>query len=1590
MATNQQVVVGTATPGQAGGFAATTQGLQSFGGNAYPDPLTPLRGGNSSGMANINNIQQQQPSYTTTTTTPAAAGNAGMPLSLSNAFADMGPSADAPLPALGSSANTSTEQQQPNTNAYTPAKTYTPATPVGQSGSGGGGFGFYSLGSPSVMDIASRIHKGDSVTATTAVAVADSSTTAVRSISNAVGVSEGDDDDDDFGDFGSAPSQPPIPPTYNNTNSNIDNNGTSGPLSMGSPQRNELGSGQGALLFTPQSPPPQQQQQPFVTTEFGRDLSQPSNGSSTALPSVTNVVAPTPSMLVSDPFGDMVPIQDAPLPSLDAFGSNIVGGGMDIGAEHQTTATTTTTTTTQEETTPAVVATDEGDNSDSDEDDGFGNFETAASIPAATDDSPNESGDFIGFDQEEPTLPSVSIDTSVGNCTNQIQQQQQQSFGIPMNAARTGFDTMAAPTPQMMSVTENGHSLSITDAFGDMPIQHEAPLPSLGDIMAMSTDVTDVTTAAGTMSTITQGQNNIETFGNEDDDDDGFGAFEAAAAATATATTTTLPESDLLQNDEYNKQSDDINNMEDKIDNDNDDVDFGDFDGAAAAGPTPRLPPSSPGSDFLGFGAGAEPANDNGDASTCAPQVALVSESLSTNAGLEGHVRSVYIDDAFGDLSATENAPLPSLEMIGASSNPSSPVRHTQGGNESHNEFEDDDDDFGGFSEAIPTSSTQGDGFPSVEDDDDDDEFGDFDTAPSEKGVGPSQQKDNAGGLKFIADATSIPDADRRLSTSDVFGNMPITNDVPLPSLDILSMPPNKVVESNALNTTDGENDEEFGRFETPATVPSVETEPTSGPDLAASGVSESLFPDTENTTTSDGNILDFDGVTPSIPNSVALSLPVTANPLSISDAFGNFEVADAPIPSLNPVESSQRELTASITQDNIMFGAFASHDESLISLNESAPAKGHVKGDGDDLFDMFGTEPQVPTDHGISHNEKNEFGDFGSAEVKADQVQNASDWKVKEEDDFDGFGSAEIAAPIDGHALDIQHLEEDDFGDFGSAEHAAPVTDFAHATQPQEEDGFGDFGSAEHTAPVADFAHATQPQEEDGFGDFGSAEHTAPVADFAHAAQPQEGDDFGDFGSAKHTAPVEVTDHAAQSAEGDYFGDFGTTELSTSVEQNVDDLGEFKSEISSPVDGNYDNTRSGEEDLFGAFGNAEPNPPIEQTAERSQPGGVEEFGDFGSAGFIAPVEQKANDVPPEEEDDFGDFGSAKFSPPLEQQTDIVQTESDDDFGDFTVVETSQTNGPGSDENLSDFASFEDSSPPFDHLQQASQPTAMNKDGEWGDFENISAPSTKNEFTEEARTRDRVRSLALQLPDCVLRKAGVSGDHVDLGESYENNVGIKSSMTEASRRRTQRCIQVLGSMTSTDNSKLASTFWAQVFDVVNEELEQAKRLLIETVSFSSEGWSEIRAPLSVMVRGLAEYMRVTRSIVASIGDVLLLDESAMLTVDTWTSTWCSLSVLEKALDCEKKWKEIQNQLIRTPLGAVDTVSVEKIRSEANSPHAGTRDNANAFCHLTLQPLREKNKDTTTDQVSFQGNSFMACSANFLANRCPFFLVGEDV
>ena len=1484
--------------------------------------------------------------------------NSTTPMSLSDAFASMGETANAPLSALGgggggdssvspiapiatatinsttsSSIGTTMPPIATSASYRTPTATRPPmlaqttTTPGGSIS--GGGFGFWSLGgsSTTARDHASRI----------------------ASTPNS---NHANDEEDDFGDFGSAtPTQaaplPSIPICYS-------------------------------------------------------DPTQSSNSSS-----IIGAVS------VSDAFGDMVAVADAPLPSLDAFGS--------AGTTEEITSNNPMDNEDD----------DEDDGNDTESDDGFGNFEEAAATGATTPTERKAPDDADGEDDDDD-------DDGFGNFKGVAATNISVAIEIPSNA-----DDSLAPIPPP-SVTESGRSLSITDAFGSMPIQQDTPLPSLGDFAS---------TTASTTSIVAPGPTNAVTDEEDDGSDDGFGDFEdAAAAAPPPPSATTILSERVLENSkndavETNSDSDDnfgdfggatgeqeqrpplvmengrslsitdafgdmpvqadatLPSLGDLIGvpageskssetildedyNDDDDDDFGDFEDAepSTTEPEAKASPQDPQEDD-GFGNFADATS--AFIAPESPPSLKGPQSTNEMPPAAEHARSVSIDDAFDAFSTPADAPLPPLELLGATSSTGNPT----------SQHDNSDDDFGDFSGTAPQDKT----LPSLDKaNEDEDEFGDFGTAENK-----DSSEFEQGGFD-----SSAPVTEPSLVLDDPFADMP-SSDAPLPSLSLgmmTAIPTNQTTETNPLGAANDEIDDEFGGFESPT---AVQIEPTSN-SLDMVGTEPRV------TTTSDSEEDDFGGFGSAEP------LPeqeknVIGVKEEVGDDFGDFGSAQQIVQ-----ENSQ-------PADEDGFGDFGSAEyiapiEAVTRSSDdddfgnfgSAPAQ--QNGQEDNFGDFGSTECTTPVETSVQHaDDDDNFGDFGSAPAQesnqADdfgifanveheapdelpaQPGAVTDTAVVDDDDFGDFGSANLTSPFDETAKTSQLNEEDDFGILGAAKNeaatsqsiddddlgnfgnpniASPAEDPA---EPTENDDFGDFEQANLTLPV-EAARTSELAEEDDFGDFGRSNLMTP-AEATLTSQPEKEDDFGDFGSANLSSPAEVA-NPSQPTEDEGFGHFGSVEgaAQTAQPEKEDDFGDFGSSIEQNVND------------FGAFGNE-----TNQTTTNAQSGDEDFFGAFGSAEAATPIgipktEQNIDAFPPKEEDDFGGFGSADFSPSIERNVGTVPSEGANEFGNFTVVDAPQVTEPENDDNFGNFSNFQDSSPP-----ESSTNHKNDDSDEWGDFENISKPPStenKDEFTEEVSLQDRILSLALQLPDCVLRKAGVSGDHVDLGESFEVNVGTKSFMTETTRKRTYRCIQVLESLTSTNNSKLASTLWVQIFDVVNEELEQAKSLLIEaTASFPSGSrsskWGKIQAPLSIMVRGLAEYMRVTRSIVASIGDVLLLDESAMLTVDTWASTWCSLSVLEKALDCEKNWKAIEHQLSKTPLGAVRTASVEEIRSDANRLHTtGTKTNNATLCHLTLQPLQQKNKNTTKAEVSFQGKCFMACSANFLANRCSFFVVGEEM
>jgi hypothetical protein len=276
----------------------------------------------------------------------------------------------------------------------------------------------------------------------------------------------------------------------------------------------------------------------------------------------------------------------------------------------------------------------------------------------------------------------------------------------------------------------------------------------------------------------------------------------------------------------------------------------------------------------------------------------------------------------------------------------------------------------------------------------------------------------------------------------------------------------------------------------------------------------------------------------------------------------------------------------------------------------------------------------------------------------------------------------------------------------------------------------------------------------------------------------------------------------------------------------------------------------------------------------------------------------------------------------------------------------------------------------------ASFDTSDDDDDDWGDFDNMKVPHTPDSL------QIRIRDLSSPLARNLLRRSGTSGEHVDLVECYEVNIE-SNTLLDATKAKvmSDRCIQILELLTKMDHTS-GCTYWNQVLEVVRDEVNTGMDVLRDTKRLSTSDMKAIIPPLSTMIAGLRECVRVARLIVASIGDLLMLDLEALLTPDTMKSTWCGMAILEVALEIETGWKSVRDsgRSFLPSIGALDDApTVTEIRSAVFAYHGST-----GLCQLTLQPLLQEPNLSTQSRVAWGKKEFMACSANLLANLCPFF------
>ena len=198
----------------------------------------------------------------------------------------------------------------------------------------------------------------------------------------------------------------------------------------------------------------------------------------------------------------------------------------------------------------------------------------------------------------------------------------------------------------------------------------------------------------------------------------------------------------------------------------------------------------------------------------------------------------------------------------------------------------------------------------------------------------------------------------------------------------------------------------------------------------------------------------------------------------------------------------------------------------------------------------------------------------------------------------------------------------------------------------------------------------------------------------------------------------------------------------------------------------------------------------------------------------------------------------------------------------------------------------------------------------------------------------------------------------------------------------KRCVVLCETLVH-ENVRLCQ-HWKSVIDAVKSDLGRGKTTLeyfSSNLSVTDKGPILKSRKLSNYIAGLAELVRVVRSIVATIGDIFCVNENIDLQRAT-LSDWNRNVLVADAIVVEDLWSEIHSKAVDLGIAALtfELESVIEIRARALNLDVDRKED---FCQLTLQPLEtamNKNIPCTQSPVIWNGKKYMACSANLWVNK----------
>jgi len=638
---------------------------------------------------------------------------------------------------------------------------------------------------------------------------------------------------------------------------------------------------------------------------------------------------------------------------------------------------------------------------------------------------------------------------------------------------------------------------------------------------------------------------------------------------------------------------------------------------------------------------------------------------------------------------------------------------------------------------------------------------------------------------------------------------------------------------------------------------------------------------------------------------------------LSISDAFGEIE-EDAPLPSLSALSS-----TVEVVSDEVQ----------SISADpgRAVPKEGGLSNDGRDFgfaepLDE-GTDAALPDVAGDTPAPLNVVADSAEVHSTDSIIEDIYEQHVATEDANNIFSAFDALAPADAPlplmsdmAFIVPKVTEADTISTKISEEGAL------GEQNAEESPYSQF-RAEDNAPEKNV-----PEMLSAFDVLGV--HDAPLPSLDDPKHGQSGGllSFED-------APVAaVQSDAIGDAAGDVDDDFhgftsfsGTPLVYEQLQEDGTDSKDgqsggilsFEDAPATAVQSDaMDDAAGGVDDDFHGFtsfsGASLVDEQLQEDGSDSKVNPSRGFSALDDAPVTAVQSDAMDDAAGGVDDDFHGFASFSGTSPAEPVS-----------SDVAINEAIEVGGPTREDEEDNFGAFDDfaSSDNVKPTNFADYPPEPAEEG-FEDFSTFEEPGPLVSDDEEIRN-------ASSLAQALLKKYG--SEFAGLPRVWKEI----SATVESDMRRGIR-----------------------ILDYMSTKLSRADQSLIVKSD-----------KISIHILGLVEFLRVIRSIAASIGDLLGVDKSAMLQ-ESNLSEWHFEDLIVNAAVVENLYTNLISRAVSIGILS-EPPSLPSVAEIRKSNGSGT---TFTFCHLTLQAISED--ESTKSVVIWKDRPFMACSANFCSNRLP--------